>query len=457
MQGHIVDDVRTDEVKSAVDALMPELRGWLDELVRIPSISGDGAPMEPIEAAYAAVERMAIESGVTVERVELPETNPILCGTIAGPEGAPTVLLYSHYDVVPAGDAAAWDTEPFEPVERDGAIYGRGAADTKSNIVALLGAIRAWGDSLPVTIKLLIEGQEEVGGGNIALLPVQRPDLVECDVMVIGDMGSVRPGVPTLTTSLRGMANVFVESHTIDTPLHSGQFGGAAPDALVALLHGLASLHDADGNVAVPGLTREPWDGGGSTEEEFRELASVPADMPLQGTGDLGSRLWSGPAITVIGIDCPSVDGSVNAVQAHARALLNVRVHPTQDPAEAQAAVIRHLEQLRPFGVPLVATPGPTGTGFAARTTGPVYEAARRAWSTAWDGAEVVTAGVGGSIPLVTELQQAVPAADVLLVGSTDGFASIHGPNERVMLDELHRVTVAEALLLGMVADGGQA
>ncbi|MCB0879085.1 MAG: M20/M25/M40 family metallo-hydrolase [Thermoleophilia bacterium] len=452
MSASSVSDELIVSMQNSVEALMPQLRTWLDELVRIPSISGDGYPVESIEAAYAAVERMAIGAGVDVERVELPDTNPILCGTRQGPDGAPTVLLYSHYDVVPPGDESAWRSDPFEPVERDGAIYGRGSADTKSNIVALLGAIRAWGDDLPVTIKLLVEGQEEIGGGNIAQLPIQRPDLVHCDLMVIGDMGSIRPGVPTLTTTLRGMANVTVEARTIDAPLHSGQFGGAAPDALVALLHSLASLHDSNGDVAVDGLRRDPWDGGGSTEAEFRELAGIPDGIPLQGTGDLGSRLWSGPAITIIGIDCPSVDGAVNAVQAHARALINVRVHPEQDPAEAQAAVIRHLGRLRPFGIELTAMAGATGSGFAARTDGPSYAAARDAWSAAWGGAQVVTAGVGGSIPLVTELQRAVPDAEVLLVGTTDGFASIHGPDERVLIDELQRATVAEALLFGLLA-----
>jgi acetylornithine deacetylase/succinyl-diaminopimelate desuccinylase-like protein len=250
------------------------------------------------------------------------------------------------------------------------------------------------------------------------------------------------------------MANVLVEAETIEIPVHSGQFGGAAPDALIALIQALATLHDVDGNVAVEGLLREPWDGGGSTEDEFRDLAGVPTGMPLQGTGDLGSRVWSGPAITVIGIDAPTIDGAVNAVQSHATALLNVRVHPRQDPVEAQAAVVTHLQQSTPFGITLKTSDGPTGSGFAARSDGPAYDAARAAWSAAWGGADVVIAGVGGSIPLVTELQQAVPDAEVLLVGTTDGFATIHGPDERVMIDEFERAIIAEAALFGLLATG---
>jgi acetylornithine deacetylase/succinyl-diaminopimelate desuccinylase-like protein len=174
--------------------------------------------------------------------------------------------------------------------------------------------------------------------------------------------------------------------------------------------------------------------------------------VPLIGTGGLGSRIWSGPAITVIGIDVPSVDGAVNAVSPYARAVLNVRVHPEQDAAEAQDAVIRHLGEQRPFGIELDVQPGPTGNGFAAATEGPAYEAARAAWSAAWGG-EVMLAGSGGSIPIVSALAQALPGAEALLVGTTDGFANIHGPDERLLLSEFANATVAEAVFFGRYAE----
>jgi acetylornithine deacetylase/succinyl-diaminopimelate desuccinylase-like protein len=174
--------------------------------------------------------------------------------------------------------------------------------------------------------------------------------------------------------------------------------------------------------------------------------------MPLIGTGGLGSRIWSGPAITVVGIDVPSVDGAVNAVSPHARAALNVRVHPEQHAEEAQAAVIRHLREQRPFGIELDVRPGPTGNGFAAATGGPAYDAARDAWSAAW-GRDVLLAGSGGSIPIVSALAQALPHAEALLVGATDGFANIHGPDERLLLSEFENATVAEAGFLGRYAE----
>jgi len=435
-----------------VAALMPGMRRDLDDLVRIPSVSGPDQPDGPIREAHDLVARLFREAGVETRELNLPGTAPVVIGEIPAPPGAPTALLYSHYDVVPAGDASLWTSPPFAPVERDGAVYGRGTADTKANIVAHLGALRAWEGRPPVGIKVVIEGAEEIGGGALTTYPASDPGLFDADVMIIGDMGSVRPGVPTLTVALRGMANVTVEARTLASAKHSGQYGGAAPDALLALVRAIGTLHDERGDVAVAGLRRTAWTGGGISEAEFRELAEVVDGQPLIGTGDLGSRVWSGPAVTIIGIDAPSVDGAVNAVSPYARASLNVRVHPEQDAGEAQEAVLRHLRGLRPFGIALTAHPGPTGNGFAARTDSVAYDAARASWSAAW-GAEAVTVGVGGSIPLVNALQTAVPRADVLLVGATDGHANIHGPDERVLLDELERATVAEADFLGRYAE----
>ena len=439
------------DLAAAVTALMPQLRRELEALVRIPSISGEGRPDEPLQQAHDEVVRLFRDAGVETDTLRLPDTAPIVVGEIPPPPGAPTVLLYSHYDVVSPGDVSLWDSDPFVPTERDGALYGRGTADTKANILAHVGALRAWDGRPPVGIKIVIEGNEEVGGAALTAYPRENPAPFAADAMIIGDAGSVRPGIPTLTVALRGMADVIVEVTTLASAKHSGMFGGAAPDALLTLLHALSTLHDERGDVAVDGLRREPWAGEGPDEDEFRALAEIRDGLPLIGTGDLGSRVWSGPAITVIGIDAPSVAESVNAVIPHARAKLNVRVHPGQDPEEAQAAVIAHLEQVTPFGVDLQVRAAETGPGFAARTDSPAYDAARAAWSAAW-GAETVTVGVGGSIPIVSALQAAAPDADVLLVGAADGYANIHGPNERVLLDEFEKAVLAEADWFGRFA-----
>ena len=448
MQG---ESESSGDAAARVAGLMPQLRRDLEELVRIPSVSVPGVIDAPLLEAFELTSKLFAEAGVEVGRLDLPDTAPVVVGHIPAPPGAPTVLLYSHYDVVPAGDEAQWDSPPFEPTERDGALFGRGAADTKSNIVAHVGALRAWDGRPPVGVRICIEGYEEIGSGALTSYPPTDPDLFRADALIIGDMGSISPGTPTLTTALRGMANVTLEARTLQSGKHSGQYGGAAPDALLALIHAIATLHDQQGNVAIAGLRRNEWDGPAQSEEQFRELGTVLDGVPLIGGGGLGSRIWSGPVITVIGIDVPSVDGAVNAVSPHARAVLNVRVHPEQDASEAQAAVIEHLRGARPFGIEIDVQPGPTGNGFSAATTGPAYAAAREAWAAAW-GADVLLAGSGGSIPIVSALAGALPDAEALLVGTTDGYANIHGPNERVLLSEFEHAIVAEADFLGRYA-----
>ncbi len=445
-----------EQAAAHVGSLMPELVADLERLVAIPSVSATDYPPETHADLLAARDLVVelLESGgvENVHSLELADTAPVVVGEIPAPPGAPTVLLYGHYDVVPAGDDEKWDSPPWVLTERDGALFGRGSADTKSNIVAHVGALRAWGGRPPVGIKVVIEGQEEVGGGALGAHPATDPDAFRADAMLIADMGSVRPGVPTLTIGLRGMAQTTMEVETLGGPKHSGQYGGAAPDALGVLLQALATLHDDHGNVAVEGLLREPWTGAGYTEDEFRALAEVLPGLPLVGTGDLGSRVWSGPAITVIGIDVAPVDEALNAVNARARARINTRVHPAQDADEAQAAVVRHLEQERPFGIGLTVEPGATGNGFLADTTGPAYAAARESMQAAW-GVEASYAATGGSIPLVSALQQAVPDAEILLLGTTDGYANIHAPNERVLLEEFEKHIVVETEFFGRFAE----
>jgi acetylornithine deacetylase/succinyl-diaminopimelate desuccinylase-like protein len=441
-------------IAEIVGSLMPGLKADLARLVAIPSISAPNYPEAthaPLRDVYEEVVRLCRYAGFRIlDPLELPNTAPVVMGEITAPDGAPTVLLYGHYDVVPIGDESEWESPPFQATERDGAIYGRGAADSKSNILMHIGALRAWDGKPPVGIKIVIEGMEEVGSAFSAF-PPSHPDLFAADAMVIGDMGSFRPGVPTLTVALRGMAMVTVEARTLAGPKHSGQFGGAAPDALLALLRALDSLHDENGDVAVPGLRRDEWTGASYSDEEFRELAEIEPEVPFFGTGGLGERVWTGPSVTVTGMDVLPVDRAVNAVVPYARAKISLRVHPEQDPREAQAALVSYLEGLRPFGVSLTVQAAETGQGFAASTSGPAYEAARSALASAW-GRETVSFASGGSIPLASALQAAAPRAEMLLIGTTDGFANIHAPNERVLVDEFEKATVAEADFFGRFA-----
>lgn len=445
----------TEPTREAVSALMPGLREDLARLVAIPSVSEWGFPDHTrpalIEARDAVAELLAGAGVGDLSSLELPGTAPVITGEIPGPPGAPTVLLYSHYDVVPAGDESQWTSPPFVATERDGAIVGRGTADTKGNILVHIGALRAWGGRPPVGVKVLIEGQEEVGSPLEDGWPSQNPDPFRADAIIVADGGSIRAGQPSLTVSLRGDARITVSVRTLASNKHSGQYGGAAPDALVVLLHALASLHDDAGDVAVAGLRREEWGGEAYTDAEFRRLAEIADGLPIVGTGGIGSRIWTGPSITVIGIDAPAVDGAAAAVQAGARASLNVRVHPEQDAAQAQAAVIRHLEAQRPFGVPLEVAAGATGDGFRAASSGPAWGAMKWAMEQAW-GRPPVQIATGGAIPLVKAMGDGVPDAAIFVCGACDSFANIHGPDERLLVDEWERAVLAEALFFGELA-----
>ncbi|KUL35369.1 peptidase M20 [Streptomyces sp. NRRL F-4489] len=439
-------------MEGAVDALLDELCDDLRRLAAIPSIAFPGYPPEPVHEARDLVTELLRGAGATgVEEITLPGTAPVITATVPPPTpDAPTVLLYAHYDVQPPGDERLWETPPFTPTDIDGGIRARGIADDKANLMVHIGALRVFGGRPPVGVRIVFEGQEEYGS-DFDDYPPTDPGRFACDAMVIADTGSVRPGTPTLTTALRGTADVLVEVRTLPAAVHSGAYGGAAPDALLVLLKALATLHDVHGDVAVEGLLREPWTGGGLTEPEFRELAGVPEGTPLLGSGGLGERLWSGPALTVTGLDAPAVDRAASATVPYARAALNLRTHPRQDPAEAQDALMRHLRRLRPYGVPLTVTPGPTGPGYQAATTGPAYRAARSALRRAW-GAEPVHAASGGSIPLVNGLAAAAPGAEVLLFGAEDVRCNLHGPNERVLLSEFRAALLAEAAFLAEYA-----
>ena len=439
-----------------VASLMPRLKADLTRLVGIPSISEWGFPEHTQPAlleAHQEVVELFRDAGVdSFVSLELEGTAPVITGEIPAPDGAPTVLLYGHYDVVPAGDEALWTSPPFEATERDGAIYGRGTADSKANILVHVGALRAFDGRPPVGVKLLLEGQEEVGSPLEDGYPSENPGPFRADAILVADGGSIRPGEPSLTISLRGDARMTVEVRTLASNKHSGQYGGAAPDALIVLLSALATLWDEHGDVAVEGLRREEWAGETYTDDEFRALSEIREGLPLFGTGGLGSRIWSGAAITVLGIDAPAVEGAPASVQAQARAVLNVRVHPEQSAAQAQAAVIRHLEAQRPFGVPLQITAGAIGDGYRVRSSGPAWDAMASAMSSAW-GAETVQIATGGAIPLVKAMSEGVPDATMFVFGTTDSFANIHGPDERVLVDEWEKAVLAETLFFQEFAE----
>ena len=322
-------------LETTVDALMDGVCADLKRLAAIPSIAFPGFSPEPVLQARDLLVALLRDAGVAdIGELNLPGTAPVITATIPPPTpDAPTVLLYGHYDVQPPGDERHWTSPPFEPTDIEGGIRARGIADDKANLMVHIGTLRAYGDGPRSASTSSSRARRSTAAPSTTNRP-PTPDLFACDAMVIADTGNIRPGTPTLTTALRGAAELLVEARTLPAAVHSGQYGGAAPDALLVLLKALGTLHDVHGDVAVEGLRREPWTGATLTDDEFRELAGVPHGTPLIGTGSLGERLWSGPAITVIGLDAPPVADAASAVVPYARAKLNLRVHPRQDPGK---------------------------------------------------------------------------------------------------------------------------
>jgi acetylornithine deacetylase/succinyl-diaminopimelate desuccinylase-like protein len=438
---------------AAVAALMPRARAELAELVAFRSVA-DPAQYPPAECAAAAgwIARTLREEGFAdVALLDTPDGTQSVYGHLPGPAGAPTVLLYAHYDVQPPLDEAAWTSPPFELTERNGRWYGRGAADCKGGVLMHLLALRALraGGGIPVGVKIIVEGSEEQGTGGLERYAEAHPELLRADTIVIGDTGNFQTGRPTVTAMLRGMTMARVTVQTLRGNLHSGMFGGAAPDALAALIRILDSLRAEDGSTTVDGLAADgAWQGTQYPEEQFRSDAQVLDGVRLIGSGTVADRLWARPAVTVLGIDCPPVVGATPSVQATARALVSLRIPPGTAPEEAARLLSAHLRSRAPWGARVNVTATGEGHPFRADTTSPAYRAMADAMRAAYGGAEMEITGVGGSIPLAATLAGLYPEAELLLIGLSEPAAQIHAVDESVSPEELERMSVTEALFL---------
>ncbi|WP_069871280.1 dipeptidase [Streptomyces malaysiensis] len=443
---------------ATVAALQPRARAELAELVAFKSVADPAQfPRGECEAAAGWVaDALRAEGFEEVALLDTPDGTQSVYGFLPGPAGAPTVLLYAHYDVQPPLDEDAWHTPPFELTERDGRWYGRGAADCKGGVIMHLTALRALKENggVPVNVKMIVEGSEEQGTGGLERYAEAHPELLTADTIVIGDAGNFRVGLPTVTATLRGMTLLRVSVDTLEGNLHSGQFGGAAPDALAALIRALDSLRAEDGSTTVKGLDPDAeWDGLQYPEEEFRKDAKVLDGVGLIGSGTVADRIWARPSVTVLGIDCPPVIGATPSVQASARALVSLRVPPGVDAEEANRLLAEHLRSSVPWGARLSVEQIGQGQPFRADTTSPAYAAMREAMRLAYDGQEMAIAGQGGSIPLCNTLASLYPEAELLLIGLSEPEAQIHAVNESVSPEELEKLSLTEALFLGMYAE----
>ncbi|WP_406005138.1 dipeptidase [Streptomyces sp. NBC_00637] len=444
-----------DDLAGRVSALMPRAKAELAALVAIPSVADPRQfPPEDCRRAAEWVAAAFTEAGLDdVRLAETPDGSHAVLGHRPPPPGAPTVLLYCHYDVQPPLDDSAWQSPPFELTERDGRWYGRGTADCKGNILMHLTALRALGDDIPVGLKLVAEGSEEQGTGGLEAYVSDHPDDLRADALLICDTGNAAVGTPTATTVLRGLANIVVTVSTLAGDLHSGMFGGPAPDALAALIRMLDSLRDAEGATRVDGLDGDGiWEGIGYDEQQFRADAAVLDGVELLGSGSVADRLWARPAVTVLGIDCPPVVGSAAAVPARARARVSLRVPPGMSSAAATDALTAHLKAAAPWGARVEVQREGSGSPFRAATTGPAYTALDHAMRDAY-GKPVSFLGQGGSIPLCNVLSDTFPDAELILMGVEEPRCLIHAPNESVDPSEIERMALVEALFLHHYAD----
>lgn len=441
------------ELRNRVQAIWPGVRSDLEDLVRIPSVSNSDFDQAHVAASAQAVADLLRGAGlpeVQILGVDRPDGTPGAPAVVArrpAPAGAPTVLLYAHHDVQPPGADSDWDTPPFVPTEKDGRLFGRGAADDKAGVVAHLGALRALADDLSVGVTVFVEGEEEVGSPSFTTFLHTYRDLLAADVIVVADSSNWRVGVPGLTTSLRGLVDLDVEVAVLDHAIHSGMFGGPVIDAVTLLSRLIATLHDDRGDVAVAGLHHADDPAVDYDEAAFRADAGVLDGVQLAGSGPISSRLWTKPTIAVIGLDAPRVATASNTITPKATAKLSLRIAPGQDPAAALEALRSHLLSNAPFGARVTVNDGELGKAFQAPADSEAMRAARQAFADAW-GTEPVDIGIGGSIPFIADLLEVYPDAAILVTGVEDPDSRAHGANESVHLAELQKVVLAEALLL---------
>lgn len=446
-------------VSEAVATGIPRALADLGDLVRIPGIAWPSFDQTQLERSAASVARLAEDTGVFDEvrvlRAAIPGTDelgqPAVLATRAARDGKPTILLYAHHDVQPPGSDESWDTPPFEPTVRDGRLYGRGAADDKAGIMTHIASLRAvreaLGDDFGLGVSMFIEGEEEYGSRSFAQFLSDNADALRADAIVVADSGNWDSRTPGLTVSLRGNARFTLKVRTLDHASHSGMFGGAVPDAMMATVRLLSTLWDEEGAVAVEGLTAREAPTPDYTEETLRDETGLLAGVTPIGRDSILSRIWNKPAVTVIGIDATSVESASNTLLPEVSVVVSARVAPGQSGEQAYAALEAHLRAHAPFGAELTFSDVDLGDGFLVDTSGWAVGLARQAMADGY-GADPVDLGVGGSIPFIADLVREFPEAQILVTGVEDPHSRAHSPNESLHLDTFRHAIATESLLL---------
>ena len=438
----------------------------LAALVEIPSVAWDVHDAGEVWRSARAVAQLAEEAGLpeveilTSARPDGEQGMPAVVARRRAAPGRPTIMLYAHHDVQPVSDPGEWKTEPFRATPVGDRLYGRGAADDKAGIMVHISAVRALlelhGQEPGVGITLFVEGEEEAGSPSFENFLHEHREKLAADAIVVADSANWKRGVPALTSSLRGVISGTVRLRALGHALHSGVFGGPLVDANVAMIRLLATLHDEDGAVAVPGLVRSADPELDYPERDFRDDAGIPESLRLAGRGSIASRLWSQPALSVIGMDVTPVEQSSNTLASSARARVSLRLAPGQDPHEAHRLLEEHLRANAPWGAEVEYDAGEAGRPFEADTSSPAARAVLDSMRQAW-GVEPVLTGLGGSIPFVASLVETFPEAAILITGVEDPDTRAHSANESLYLPDFFKAAEAEAAFLHGMAAGPQA